>query len=109
MALPAVATLTMIYPDLSNCGHAGMTGDAVIPQLQTMRNRRRGTTQLGHAKPWRRDRQPVVFHKEFIGQLGHVALIAKFLLRVWGGRCIGILFHVITASAMAGETLFGLA
>jgi hypothetical protein len=37
-----------------------------------------------------------------------VALLAKFILRVGGDRCIGIQFHIITASAMAGETLFGL-
>ena len=98
----------MVYPYFCHGTRAAMTGDTVIPHLQTVGDRRGRTTQLGHAKPWRRDRQPVIFHKEFISNLGDVALIAKFFLRMWRDRCICIQFHVIAASAMAGETLFRL-
>ncbi len=95
----------MLDPNLSHGGRTGMTGDAVLPQLQTVGDRWWRTAHLGVAKFRRRNRQPVGFHKKFIGQPGNMTLITEFILRMGRDRCIGILLYVVAAPAMAGDTV----
>ena len=96
----------MLDPDLRHGGRTGMTGYAVVPKLETVRDGRRRTTHLGIAQPGGKHGQPVVRCKRFVGHFGDVALITEFFFRMRRDRCIGLLFNIIATSFMAGEAVF---
>ena len=100
MTLPAIAPFGVCHPNGRYCPGARMTGNAVFPHLQGVRNRWWSTWQKGAAKAGWADGFPACLDKEFLSFHLGVTLITERVFRVWCHRHKFTEFRTVAALGM---------